>query len=260
MAKAWPRGFQVVAMVPAWNEAGLIAPVVRDLCECRRQGLLAEVIVVNDGSTDSMAQAAKKAGADKVISLERNKGKTAAVAKGVEYVTQKYAPKSIFRDAGKWMRRMDRTIVVLIDADIRGIRPEQIAKLVRPLLKVPNGARGKCLNMVIGTRVRGNQLLDYQQLNGERAVRLRSLQAMRRGTKKWKALVSIGYGLETALNRFVQKAGYANTRFHLGREAGKKQRSMVVGKDIEKAGEFLGIRKRQADCMREIRKRRKYKR
>ncbi|MFA4855602.1 MAG: glycosyltransferase family 2 protein [archaeon] len=254
MAKAWPKGFQVVAITPAWNEAKLLAPVISDLHECKKQGLLAEVIVVDDGSTDSTAQVAKNAGADKVISLKENRGKTNAVAQGVEYVTEKYAPRSSFKNAGKWMQRMDRTIVVMIDADIKGIRPEQVVRLVRPLLKVPNGKIRKCLNMVIGTRVRGSQLLDYQQFNGERAIRLRSLQAMRRGTKKWKTLISIGYSLETVLNRLIPKASYANTGFHLGREAGITHRSTVVGMNIEKARELLEIRKKQADCLREIRR------
>lgn len=255
MAKMWPPGFNVVVIVPAWNEAEFIAQVVKDLRECKRQGLLAEVVVVNDGSTDKTAEIAKKAGADKVISLKENQGKAMAFAKGVEYVTNKYALRQNFKSADKWMRKMDKIIVVSFDADIKSIKPAQIAKLVRPLLKLPSErkTRRKWSNMVIGTRVRGKDLLGYSPFNGERAVRLRSLQALRRRKKKWDVLCSAGYGLETALNKFIPKAEYANTKFHLGRQAEAKHSPGYIGRDMRITERYLETRGQIAKRLREVR-------
>ena len=56
--------------IPAWNEAGSIASVVSSVREHRPD---AEILVVNDGSTDSTAQESQKAGA-RVISLPFNVG------------------------------------------------------------------------------------------------------------------------------------------------------------------------------------------
>jgi len=255
MAKKWPPGFQVIAIVPAWNEAENIERVVKELHECKKQGLLAELVVVNDGSTDGTGTLAEKAGADKVINLKKNRGKAAAYAKGVEYISNKYALRQNFKNAKQWIKKMDKVIVVSIDADIKNIRPAQVARLVRPLLKLPvfGKTRREWLNMVIGTRVRGAGPVRYEPFNGERAIRLRSLQALRRAKKKWDALLSAGYGLETALNLFIPKTAFANTKFHLGREAEAKHPAGYIGTDMRAAEEYLEARKNIKDRLREIR-------
>ena len=64
-------------MIPCFNEAGTIAPLVTAM----RQRL-SLVLVVNDGSTDDTAGLAKNAGAA-VVSHERNLGKGAALRTGL---------------------------------------------------------------------------------------------------------------------------------------------------------------------------------
>ena len=66
-------------VVPAYQEQGRIGSVV---VEIRKHG--ADVVVVDDGSTDLTAEEARKAGAV-VIRHEANKGKGAALATGFEY-------------------------------------------------------------------------------------------------------------------------------------------------------------------------------
>ncbi len=256
MAKKWPKGFQVVAVVPAWNEAESIKQVVEELRECKRQGLLAEIVVVSDGSTDKTAELAKKAGADKVITLKENQGKAMAYAKAVEYFSNKYALRQNFKTADRWMQKMDKTIVVSIDADIKNIKPEHIAKLVKPLLKLPSKekTRRKWVNMVIGTRVRSGELLSYSPFNGERAIRLRSLQALKRNKKKWDAICSTGYGLETALNTFIPKAEFANAKFTLGRKAEAKHKPGYIGKDLRIIESYLETRKQIATRLRNVKR------
>jgi len=56
--------------IPAWNESGSIADVVTKVREHRPQ---ADILVVNDGSTDDTAQLAEQAGAA-VVSLPFNVG------------------------------------------------------------------------------------------------------------------------------------------------------------------------------------------
>jgi dolichyl-phosphate beta-glucosyltransferase len=73
-------------VVPAYAEAARIGASVRTL----RQALAAtaadgglEIVVVDDGSADDTAGEARRAGADRVIRLDRNRGKGAAVRAGV---------------------------------------------------------------------------------------------------------------------------------------------------------------------------------
>jgi len=68
------------AVIPCFNEANSIAPLVRLLLR-----YLPLVIVVNDGSTDETALKAKNAGAT-VIRHEQNQGKGAALQTGLSHV------------------------------------------------------------------------------------------------------------------------------------------------------------------------------
>ena len=64
--------------VPAWNEERNLRPV---LAELRRELPDADVLVVDDGSTDATADVARRGGAD-VLSFEENRGLRAAIAAG----------------------------------------------------------------------------------------------------------------------------------------------------------------------------------
>jgi glycosyltransferase involved in cell wall biosynthesis len=68
-----------VAIVPALNEEAAVAESVRALLE---SGAADQVIVVDDGSTDSTGAEAEQAGA-MVIRMNQTSGKGAAVAAGV---------------------------------------------------------------------------------------------------------------------------------------------------------------------------------
>lgn len=83
---AAPGEVRLSVVVPAYLEAERIGATVEqlraDLEKVGNDGGL-EIIVVDDGSTDGTAAAARAAGADQVISHERNRGKGAAVRSGV---------------------------------------------------------------------------------------------------------------------------------------------------------------------------------
>jgi dolichyl-phosphate beta-glucosyltransferase len=106
-------GVRLSVVVPAYGEADRIGATISrirtELAELSDAGGL-EVVVVDDGSTDRTAAAAREAGADQVISYQPNRGKGAAVREGV-------------------LAARGRT-VAFTDADL-SYAPAQIRRLVR---------------------------------------------------------------------------------------------------------------------------------
>jgi glycosyltransferase involved in cell wall biosynthesis len=72
------ESYELCAVIPCFNEVGSIGAVVRAVLR-----FVAAVWVVDDGSTDGTAAEAEKAGA-RVIPLERNFGKGAALREGLK--------------------------------------------------------------------------------------------------------------------------------------------------------------------------------
>ncbi len=109
------RDFAVV--VPAYNEAPVVADLVREVRACFEDlDLHGEVILVDDGSTDGTADIARQEGAGwdalKVVSHRTNLGKTEAMVTAAA--------------------RTDRTYLVLFDADLQH-RPEEIPRFLAKL-------------------------------------------------------------------------------------------------------------------------------
>ena len=75
------EGERILAVVPAYNEAATVAGVVADLAA---KAPFADVLVVDDGSTDATATAAREAGAE-VLELPFNLGIGGAVQAGFKY-------------------------------------------------------------------------------------------------------------------------------------------------------------------------------
>jgi glycosyltransferase involved in cell wall biosynthesis len=79
-----PRAVSVV--IPAFNEAATIGPVVQELAGA---AAWAEILVIDDGSTDDTAARAAAAGA-RVVRHPYNKGNGAAVKTGIRSSTGEY--------------------------------------------------------------------------------------------------------------------------------------------------------------------------
>ena len=102
---------KVIAVVPAFNEVGTIAEVVRGAA-----AHVSAVLVVDDGSTDGTPEAARAAGAE-VLSLTGNQGKGSAVRAGLERLGETDATHALLMD-GDLQHRPDE-IPLLLDAATR---------------------------------------------------------------------------------------------------------------------------------------------
>lgn len=111
-------------VIPAFNEAGGIADTIQGL---KTQGF-AEILVVDDGSTDDTAPRAEASGA-RVVRHPYNKGNGAAVKTGI--------------------REARTPVILLMDADTQH-DPKEATKLVEPV---------GSFDMVIGARSLGEQSL-----------------------------------------------------------------------------------------------------
>jgi glycosyltransferase involved in cell wall biosynthesis len=109
--KETPVNFNVVVVIPAYNEARLIGSVVLQAC-----ALVDVVIVVDDGSDDDTAAIAEAAGA-KVVKLSENGGKAAALDIGFK--------KSL---------EYDPDVVVTMDGDGQHL-PMELQQLIAPILR-----------------------------------------------------------------------------------------------------------------------------
>ena len=115
-------------IIPALNEEEAIAKVLTAI----PKEWVAEVVVVDNGSTDRTATVARQAGATVLHEAERGYG--AACLKGIAYV-QHTAP--------------DTDILVFMDADYSD-HPEELPAVVRPIIE-------ENMDLVIGSRALGQR-------------------------------------------------------------------------------------------------------
>lgn len=163
------RPVRVSCIIPAYNEAATIAHVVAAARGCTE---VDEVIVVSDGSTDATAQRAGRAGA-RVVELSANRGKSDAVLEG--------------------LRRARGEVIVLLDADLLGLRPDHIEGLLRPVL---TGGAG----MAVASFVADPWHMLLTPLSGQRCFHRAILGAS-------EAIRGTGFGLEVALDRLARRSG-----------------------------------------------------
>jgi glycosyltransferase involved in cell wall biosynthesis len=79
------KSSDTLVFIPAWNEESSLPAVLQEL---RREIPEADVLVVDDGSTDRTAHVAREFGAD-VLSFGENRGLRAAIAAGYGFATEK---------------------------------------------------------------------------------------------------------------------------------------------------------------------------
>ncbi|WP_461024489.1 glycosyltransferase family 2 protein [Thalassiella azotivora] len=192
----------VAVVVPAKDEADRIAATVGSARTIPGADL---VVVVDDGSTDGTAAAAREAGAV-VVEHPRNRGKAAAMETGAAAV-------AVLEQAHA---RPEPRALLFVDADL-GETAVNTAPLTEPVLAgeadmtiavlpkqaTPGGGRGLVVNLARKGVVQATGWTPTQPLSGMRCLTREAFEA---------ALpLARGWGVETALTIDLLQRGYRVT-------------------------------------------------
>lgn len=188
------------ALIPALNEEQTVGSVVQ---ACLASGIIDEVIVISDGSTDSTAKVARSSGAHRVIELQKNMGKDFALNEGAQATDADY--------------------LLLLDADLVGLKPEHVRQLVQPV-------REREAEATLGIFKKGSFHTDLAQavtpfLSGQRVIPYQI----------WSEAISnrigVGFGLEVLLEKFLKSRGIKTKKVFLhGVSHRTKEEKLGMGK------------------------------
>lgn len=189
----------VAVIIPAYNEEKTIKEVVKS---AKTSVFVKDVIVVSDGSKDKTATRARSAGA-KVLNLPIKRGKGTAMLHGLAHT--------------------DAEIILFLDADLIGLEPAHIKRLLDPVL------RGNKI-MTVGVRDRGMMLSKIGQLlpliGGERAMQRFVIENIKDKYLK-------GYMIESSLNYYCRSRGF--------KYGGVFLRGLKIRRKMQKVGVLKGF-------------------
>jgi glycosyltransferase involved in cell wall biosynthesis len=163
---------RIAAILPAYNEGKRVTEVAK---VALRAPSVDEVIIVNDGSQDDTSAVARGLRGVRVVDLPRNVGKGGAMTAGAAATTA--------------------DILIFLDADLIGLKPEHIERLVEPV-------KTRRYDMAVGSFRGGRRMTDWAQkitpnISGQRAIR--------RGTfEQIPDLENARYGVEMQITKFCQ--------------------------------------------------------
>lgn len=168
---------KVSCIIAAFNERARIAKVLEVVTI---HPLVAEIIVVDDGSTDGTKEVVAPFKNVHLITHEKNQGKSRAVYSGIKESTGEF--------------------IFLLDADLIGLTAENLTAILEPvLLDIADVSISLRQNTPLPWRIIG---LDY--LSGERVFRRKMLSDQ--------SLMEIstlpGFGLEVFLNKIIIRNRY----------------------------------------------------
>ena len=163
---------KVTTIIPAFNEEKTIANVLKTVIESQ---ITKEIIVVNDGSTDSTGTICENFEVH-LIHLPENKGKTNALSVGLKNSTHE--------------------VILFLDADLLGLNTEHITSLVQPVLNQE-------VKMTVGKFRSGAFWTSLSQhitpfLSGQRAIEKTAIMGFQDFEK-------LGFGFETALTLYFKR-------------------------------------------------------
>jgi glycosyltransferase involved in cell wall biosynthesis len=173
----------ISCVICAYNEAGRIGQVLSIVL---RHPLIDEVVVVDDGSSDGTRDEAMSHPGAILISHDRNRGKSQALAAGIE--------------------RASNPIVMLLDADLVGLTSADISALARPVLDdvadVSISLRRNSLSIyrLLGVDFVSGDRVFYKDMLADRLDELRALPGF--GCEAFMNRVAIGNGRRIAVTRW----------------------------------------------------------
>jgi LmbE family N-acetylglucosaminyl deacetylase len=189
-----PGLVRVSCIIPAYNEAATVGAVVAAARACAG---IDEIIVISDGGTDPTADRAQQAGATCVVSLPHNQGKSDAVLAG--------------------LRCARGDVVVLLDADLVGVDPRHLDRLLQPVLV------GRA-DMTVASFVDDPWHKLLRPFSGQRCFRRALL-------RRPEMLAGKGFGLEVVLDRLARDhhARVAHVVWEGIRHRSKREKYGTVG-------------------------------
>ena len=219
---------QIALIIPAFNEEKSIGQVLSEV-----PGMVSEIVVVDNNSTDRTAAVARDAGA--TVLHEPQKGYGYACLKGINYLGQKSKTPDI---------------IVFMDGDYSDY-PEELPKVVAPILDqgmdLVIGARNKELReegSMTPQQVFGNWLATtlmqllyggrFTDLGPFRAITYEALMAMEMEDKTY------GWTVEMQLKALRQKLAYTEVPVRYKKRIGVSKVSGTVKGSIFAGVKILG--------------------
>lgn len=164
---------QISCIIPFWNEGRNIFEVLNEISKIRS---LSEIICVDDASEDcNYALIPLKFPGVRVVRLEENRGKTGAIREGLRHATGDF--------------------VLLLDADLRNLRHEEIERAMLAFRRADN------LDMLILRRINAVFIIRLYRADvlftGERILSKKDLELILDGSDV------NGWQLESAINTWM---------------------------------------------------------
>ena len=182
---------KIAAIIPAYNEAKHIKPVLKTL---KSTNIIDEIIVIDDCSKDNTKEIVKKLKI-KYLRNKTNKGKAYSMNKGV--------------------KKTDADIIFFCDADIIGLTPDIVKNIIKPVLN------NKYIMFIGG---RSNTLQKYKfniKLSGERALKRKLWEKTPEFFKK-------RYRIEMGLNHYAKKYGKYNYKIFKHKQRIKEKKYNLI--------------------------------
>jgi len=205
-------------IIPAYNEESTIGNVL-DLVEgvSLPEGIEKEVLVVNDGSTDSTPRILKQRKGIVLIDNARNRGKGHAIRAGIKHSTG--------------------DVMVIQDADVE-YDPREIPILLESILEGDDVVYGsRFLGSIRGmsrTHLIGNKIISLSTsvLYGSRVTDTETCyKMMRKGILDGMNLSSDGFDIETELTAKILKRGHPIREIPISYQGRQKDKKKIGYKD-----------------------------
>lgn len=202
---------KISCIICAYNEGPRIGTVLEAVCQ---SPMLDEIIVVDDGSSDETSSVAELYTRVRLIRHSNNKGKTAAILTGIATAKNE--------------------IVMLLDADLTGLTPGNIASLAEPVLS------GKS-NMTTSMRQNALSIWHFfgiDILTGDRVLPKELIAANREDIS-----LLPGYGFETYVSKLALENGLDITvvDWNNVRLVSKPKKTGLVSGYMKQARMFLDV-------------------